>query len=379
MTYVTSQEWLNNYFLWLLPVVIVLAYLLYRGTRYVLARGAYAVAFKTENIYDDLFVDQLQPFRFAWLVPLVLFYSLANYFALQYTSALSITIVLIIWFLVDLLLAILSGINDAYRHNPRYQGVSVAGYIGIIKVLVVVGAIVLTISYFFEVEPVVLLGGLGAWLAVLLLIFRDTILSFLASIQISTQQIIKEGDEVDIPAFGATGLVKNIDLQTISIQNYDNTLTTIPTAKIVEVGFKNFRTMFESGTRRIKTALPIDTDTIRFVDKNFQENLLGIEFIKEKLVDSDLDPTEPVTNLEYFIEYAYQYLRKRKEVRQRRFPFLIRLLAPTSGGTPLEFYIFVKANSFVSFEAIKTEIFTHMLAVMPNFGLKTFQEEYREG
>jgi miniconductance mechanosensitive channel len=378
MTFNTLQAWINNTFFWLLPVIIILAYLLYRGTRSVLARGAYAIAFKTETIYDDLFVDQLQPFRFAWLAPLLLFYYLAEYFALQYTLVISITIILIIWFLVDLLLAILSGINDAYRHNPRYQGVSVAGYIGIIKVLVVVGAIVLTISYFFEVEPVVLLGGLGAWLAVLLLIFRDTILSFLASIQISTQQIIKEGDEVDIPAFGATGLITNIDLQSITVQNYDNTETVIPTSKIVEVGFKNFRRMLESGNRRIKTALLIDTNTIQIVDHNFLESLQEIELINKYFDGSSGNEKVLLTNIDYFIEYAKQYLNERKDVRQQRFPFLIRLLDPTSRGTPLEFYLFVKANNFIKYEEIKTEIFIHLLAIMPYFGLKIFQEIYRE-
>ena len=309
-----------------------------------------------------MFVDQLQPFRFAWLVPLLLFYYLVDYFALQYTIVVSITIVLIIWFLVDLLLAILSGINDVYRHNPRYKGVSVAGYIGIIKVIVVVSAIVLTISYFFEVEPVVLLGGLGAWLAVLLLIFRDTILSFLASIQISTQQLIREGDEIDIPAFGATGLITNIDLQSITVQNYDNTETVIPTSKIVEVGFKNFRRMLESGNRRIKTALLIDTNTIQIVDRNFMESLQEIELINKYLDESLGNEKELVTNIDYFIGVSGNSFR----------------ILPSSRGTPLEFYMFVKANSFIKYEEIKTEIFIHLLAVMPFFGLKVFQEFYRK-
>ena len=242
-----------------------------------------------------------------------------------------------------------------------------------------VATIVLTISLLFEVEPVALLGGLGAWLAVLLLIFRDTILSFLASIQISTQQLIKEGDEVSVPAFGASGFVTDIDLQTITIQNYRNTISTIPTSKITEVGFENLRFMLESGNRRIKHAILLDADTIKFVDKDIMERLSGIDFIFEYIKVSERDKSVPATNLELFIQYATGYLKNKKEIRLRRFPFMIRILeTPTGGGTPIEFYMYVKAKGIVIFEEFKTEIFMHLLAVMPYFDLEVFQHKYRE-
>jgi miniconductance mechanosensitive channel len=370
MTFNIFQEWLNNYFLWLSPIVIFLAYLLYRGSRYVLARGAYAIAFKTETVYDDLFVDRLQPFRFAWLVPLVLIYYLADYFSLQYTFVISITIILIIWFLADLLIAILSGINDVYKHNPRYRGQSVAGYIGIVKVIVVVGAIVLTISYLFEVEPVALLSGLGAWLAVLLLIFRDTILSFLASIQISTQQLIKEGDMVDIPAYGAGGIITNIDLQTITVENFDNTETTIPTSKIVEVGFKNYRIMIETGARRLKKVIMLNTKSVKFWDQALQDKLESADVLNKFAEKLDPEVSEPTTNLQHFIMYIEDYLKSRKEIRQRRYPFLVRVLEPTSEGLPLEIYVFVKASTWEEFEKYQSDIMVHLIAIMPYFDLE---------
>ena len=375
----TIESWINNYPIIVVPLVLLIAFLLYRGTRYVLARGLFFIALRTETVYDDLFVDRLQPFRFAWLVPLLLIYNFSVYFSPEYSFVETISLILIIWFSADFILAILSGMNDVYKHNPRYQGVSVAGYIGLLKVSVVVGAIVLTISNLFEVEPIALLGGLGAWLAVLLLIFRDTILSFLASIQISTQQLVKEGDEVSVPAFGASGFVTDIDLQTITIQNYSNTISTIPTSKITEVGFENLRFILESGNRRIKHAILLDADTIKFVDKDFIEKLSGIDFISEYIEVSERDESVPATNLELFIQYATGYLKNKKEIRLRRFPFMIRILeTPTGGGTPLEFYMYVKAKGIVIFEEFKTEIFMHLLAVMPNFDLKVFQREYRE-
>ena len=375
----TIESWINNYPIIVVPLVLLIAFLLYRGIRYVLARGLFFVALRTETVYDDLFVDRLQPFRFAWLVPLLLIYNFSGFFPPKYSFVETISLILIIWFSADFILAILSGMNDVYKHNPRYQGVSVAGYIGLLKVSVVVGAIVLTISNLFEVEPIALLGGLGAWLAVLLLIFRDTILSFLASIQISTQQLVKEGDEVSVPAFGASGFVTDIDLQTITIQNYSNTISTIPTSKITEVGFENLRFILESGNRRIKHAILLDADTIKFVDKDFIEKLSGIDFISEYIEVSERDESVPATNLELFIQYATGYLKNKKEIRLRRFPFMIRILeTPTGGGTPLEFYMYVKAKGIVIFEEFKTEIFMHLLAVMPNFDLKVFQREYRE-
>ena len=375
----TIESWINNYPIIVVPLVIVIAFLLYRGTRFLLARGMFFIVLRTETVYDDLIVDHLQPFRFAWLVPLLLIYSFARYFSPEYSFAETISLILIIWFSADLIISILSGMNDVYKHNPRYQGVSAAGYIGILKVSVVVGAIVLTISYLFEVEPIALLGGLGAWLAVLLLIFRDTILSFLASIQISTQQLVKEGDEVNIPDFGASGIVTDIDLQTITIQNYSNTISTIPTSKLIEVGFENMRTILESGNRRIKHAILLDADTIQFVNKDFVEKLSEIDFINEHIDVSDRDDSVPATNLELFIQYANGYLKNKKEVRLRRFPFMIRVLENTAGqGTPLEFYVFVKAKGIVIFEQLRTEIFGHLLAVLPYFDLKTFQRMYRE-
>ncbi|UCH58465.1 MAG: mechanosensitive ion channel [Anaerolineales bacterium] len=378
MTYETIQDWINNNPIIVLPMVLIIAFLLYRGTRFLLARGAFFIALQTETVYIDLIVDHLQPFRFAWLAPLLLIYNFAIYFSLEYSFVEIISLILIIWFSAEFLIAILSGVNEVYKHNPRYQGVSVAGYIGILKVSVVVGAIVLTISYLFEVEPIALLGGLGAWLAVLLLIFRDTILSFLASIQISTQQLIKEGDEVSIPAFGASGLVTDIDLQTITIRNYSNTITTIPTSKITEVGFENMRPILESGNRRIKHSILLDADTIRFVDKDFVERLSRIDFIQEHLNVSDKQELVLTTNLDLFIQYASGYLKNKKEIRSKNFPFMIRVLETTIEGTPLEFYMYVKAKGIVIYEQFRTKIFIHLLAVMPYFELKVFQQEYRE-
>lgn len=355
------------------PILILIAFLLYRGTQFVFARISYRVALRTETIYDDLFVDRLQPFRFAWLLPLLVIFFFTEMLFPEYPFLKKTALVLSIGFLADFLIAILSGINDVYKNNPRYTGVSVAGYIGLLKVLTVVAAIVFTISYLSEIDLVTLLSGVGAWLAVLLLIFRDTILSFLASIQISTQKLIKEGDSVDVPAFGASGTITEIDLQTITVQNWDNTITAIPTSKIVDTGFKNYRLMIESGSRRLKRSILIDVNSLKFADQELTNRLGNLDLIQEKMGDMLQTTPEQITNLQLFIRYTKGYLRSRKEIRQRRYPLVVRTLESTSEGLPLEIIIFVKASNWEKFEEIQAEIILHLMAMLPNFGLKAYQ------
>jgi miniconductance mechanosensitive channel len=369
----TIQEFSSNLPYLFFPLLFLLSFLLYRGTRFVLARLSYRIALRTETIYDDLFVDRLQPFRFSWLLPLLLIFFYADTLFPDYLFLEKTALILSIGFLADLLIAILSGINDVYKNNPRYTGVSVAGYIGLLQVLTVVAAIVVTISYLSDIDLVTLLSGVGAWLAVLLLIFRDTILSFLASIQISTQKLIKEGDLVDIPAFEASGSITEIDLQTITVQNWDNTITSVPTSKIVDTGFKNYRLMIESGSRRLKRSILIDVNSLEFVDDDLVNQLKDVDLIKQQIGEVLQPDSEQATNLQLFIRYAQLYLRSRKEVRQRRYPLVVRPLELTSEGLPLEIYVFVKAANWEKFEEIQAEIILHLIAIMPHFGLKVFQ------
>ena len=354
------------------PALIFLAYLLYRGTKFILARISYRIALRTESIYDDLFVDRLQPFRFSWLLPLLLIYFFSISLSPDYLFIQKIALILSFGFLADFLIAILNGINDVYKNNPRYSGTSVAGYIGLLKVLTVVAAIVLSISYLTDIELVALLSGVGAWLAVLLLIFRDTILSFLASIQISTQKLIKEGDLVDIPAFGASGIITEIDLQTINVQNFDNTITSIPTSKIVETGFKNYRIMLESSARRMKRAILIDVNSIRFLDPSLRDKLSNVDFINAQINDSLMDEDTQTTNLQLYIQYAEDYIKTKKEVRLRRYPFVIRALEHSPKGLPVEIYFFAKVATWEKFEEFQSEIMIHLFAALPYFDLKFF-------
>lgn len=379
----------ENLFLFI-PIVIILSYFLYRITRFILARGSYRIALRTENVYDDLIVDNLQPFRIAWLVPLLIIYFFSDFAIGQDSIVSDIALFFIIVVLVDFSIALLNGINDIYKHRPRYTGVSVSAYIDIVKVLIILGAFVLTVWVFADVPPLVLLGSVGAWLAVLLLIFRDTILSFLASIQISTQELIKDGDWIEVPSYDANGVVVDVNLNTIKIQNFDNTLTIIPTYKIVDVAYKNWRAMQDSGGRRMSPSIIIDISSIKFCDtallKSLSKYELIADFINEKMqliqdfqlekdeaVDFPLDGPQ-ITNIELFMKYIELYLNNRKDIHLRRLPYLLRVLEPSSKGMGIQIFAFTKTVVWPEFEAIQTEILIHLLAALPSFGLRVYQE-----
>jgi miniconductance mechanosensitive channel len=287
-------------------------------------------------------------------------------------------------------ISLLNAINEIYESRPGFNGVSIESYLDIVKIILMLVAIILSISIFTGESPVVLLTGLGALMAVLLLIFQSTILSLVASVQISAQDLIKEGDWIEVPEFGADGDVVNIGLHTIRIQNFDMTFTVIPTYKIVDVAYKNWRGMKESGGRRIQRHFLIDMTTMKFCDSDMLTRLRKIDLIQDYLAvkiqaledyrrsnpseyDSPLDGPQ-ITNTEVFRAYIVAYLKTRTDIHQEHMPFLVRTLDPNPTGMPIELYIFTKTTTWEEYERIQAEIFDHLLAAAWHFDLRVFQE-----
>lgn len=384
------KELIAAYPIIFIPLAIILAYLIFRLTRFILARGSFKIALRTDTTYDDLMIDALYPFRVAWLVPLILLYYLAEFAYAELPIVKDIVLFLMIWVVVDFSISLLSGINEIYEHQPRYTGTPVAGYIGLLKVLAVIVGVVITISIFSDLPPAVLLGGVGAWLAVLLLIFRDTILAFLASVQISTQELVKDGDWIEVPSYNANGIVSDISLNSITVRNFDNTLTMIPTYKIVDVAFRNYRGMEESGGRRLTRFVHFDVNSIRFCDIGLLKNLREYDSIAdvvsdqiEKIKESQLEKAEPInvpldgpqlTNLDLFMKYLIAYLRGRNDLHQRRLETVIQTSGPGPRGIAVEIYAFTKATGWVEHAATRDEITIHLLAAAPYFDLRVFQD-----
>jgi miniconductance mechanosensitive channel len=362
---------------------------------YLIVRGVFAQAFiyiagRTKNKYDDILATKLRPYRVAWLAPFIVLYSFA-YLAPTYQIVIQkVALFFILWLSAVTLNALIDSLNQIYESSPSFTGVSIQGYLDIVKILTLLVAVILTVSIVTDESPLILLSGLGALTAVLLFVFHDTILSVIASVQISTHDMIKEGDWIEVPSYGADGTVTNMSLHTIRIQNFDKTITIIPTFKIIEVAYKNWRGMQESGGRRIQRSLHIDQISLRFCDPSMIERYQKIDLIadyvkkrkisigqyqntNETLIDSPLDGPQ-LTNIEVFRAYIEAYLRNHPHIHTRKMDFLVRELAPSSTGLPIEIYVFTKTTKWIEYERIQAEVFDHLLAAAAYFDLRVFQE-----
>jgi miniconductance mechanosensitive channel len=373
-----------------LSVVVLVSVFLFLLARYVIARGLMSLAARTSSKVDDILVRNLNPVRMAWLAPLLTVYTNAYLFPQYSLLVEKAALFFILWIVVVTFNATLNAVNEIYESRPHYNGVSIQSYLDVVKIVAVVVGIILSITLMTDESPIVLLTGLGALAAVLMLIFQNTILSLVASIQIAANDLLKEGDWVEVPSYEADGDVMNINLHTIKIRNFDMTYTIIPTYKIVEVPYRNWRGMTESGGRRIQRSLLVDQVSIKFCDEEMLERLCRIdllgEFMQEKIAridsyraqrpetyDSPLDGPQ-ITNIEVFRAYIAAYLRSRPDIFTTEMPFLVRVLAPTPMGLPVELYVFAKTTDWGIYEMIQAEIFDHLLAAAGHFDLRVFQQ-----
>ena len=284
---------------------------------------------------------------------------------------------------------VLDDINLIYERRPDARNKPIKGYLQVAKIVLYVLAALLAIAILAGVNLLHVLTGLGAASAVLMLVFQDTILSFAASLQISGDGRVRIGDWIEMPSQNADGDVIDIALHTVTVQNWDKTITTVPTKNLISDSFKNWRGMQESGGRRIKRALYIDQGSVRFLEPEQIENLHSFMLLDEYLRGKEQELTEwnaelagrggtaavnhrRVTNLGTFRVYVEQYLAKHPGISQDM-TRMVRQLQPTEAGIPLELYCFTNDVRWVYYEAIQSDIFDHLLAILPEFGLRVFQ------
>lgn len=390
MDYEAIEQWVTAQPLnasLVLTAIVILSYVL---ARFVIARGIIYITTRTQSRIDDILVRHIRPVRLAFLAPLIVLYYAVGPFQENYSIVRTFVLFLVLWLSVVTVNATLDASNEIYETSPNFKGVSIQGYLDIVKILLVFVGVILSVSLFTGKSPVVYLTGLGAITAVLLLVFQATILSVVASVQISTNDLVKEGDWIEVPSYGADGDVINMNLHNIKVQNWDKTITVIPTYKMVEVAYKNWRGMTESGGRRIKRSITIDMGSIKFCELDELKELQKIDLISEYLenrlgsvqdyynlhaaeIDSPLDGPQ-VTNVEIFRAYIAAYIRSRDDIHQEGLTFLIRSLAPARDGLPIEVYAFTKTTAWAEYEAIQAEIFDHLLAAVHAFDLRVFQE-----
>jgi miniconductance mechanosensitive channel len=278
--------------------------------------------------------------------------------------------------------------NEVYERRPDARNKPIKGYLQVAKIIAIVMAALASVALLAGVDLVHVLTGLGAASAVLMLIFQDTILSFAASLQISGDGRVRIGDWIEMPSQNADGDVIDIALHTVTVQNWDKTITTVPTRKLISDSFKNWRGMTEAGGRRIKRSIYLDQHSTRFLGAEEIAGLRRFGLLDDYLGGkaSELDAwnqtlgergSEPVnrrrvTNLGTFRAYVLQYLRNHPGIH-KDLTLLVRQLDPTQAGLPLEIYCFTNDTSWAVYEGVQGDIFDHMLAILPEFGLRVFQ------
>ncbi|WP_144752864.1 MULTISPECIES: mechanosensitive ion channel family protein [Bartonella] len=294
----------------------------------------------------------------------------------------------IIFFVVLTISACLNIINILYEQRPTARLKPIKGYIQIAKIALFAIAAVLMVATLIDRSPLILFSGLGAMAAVLMLIFQDTLLSLVAGIQISSTDMVRVGDWIEIPNLGADGDVIEIALHTVKVQNFDNTITSVPIRKLVTDPFKNWRGMQESGGRRIKRSLFIDQSSIHFLTEEEQKylsrfNLLENYFTQKRAeidqwnaqLDKNHDVvanTRRLTNIGTFRAYVFAYLKQHLNINPNM-TFMARQLPPTENGLPLEIYCFTNTTVWLDYEQIQGDIFDHLYSILHCFGLKVFQ------
>lgn len=361
-----------------------LALAAYLIVRYFVARGLVYLTDRSRNQWDDILVRHLRPYRLSLVAPFIVLSVFAYLWPDSQALLQNVALFVILWLAITSVNSLLNAVNVIYESRTDYSGVAIQGYLDLGKLVFLGVGIILSISLFTGRSPVLLLSGLGALTAVLLLVFQDTILSLVASVQIAANDLVKEGDWIEVPGFNADGDVTNMSLHSIKVQNFDMTFTVIPTHKLMEVSYKNWRGMSQSGGRRIKRSIYVDISTIHFCSDEELEALKGLALIKEYITGRQWEPTgdQPVsdikarprlTNVGAFTAYINAYLNSRPDIR-KDMVLLVRQLDPGPTGLPLEIYAFTNTTMWQDYESIQASIFDHLLATAPEFGLRVFQQ-----
>lgn len=339
--------------------------------------------------WDTIMLERRVFQRMSHIVPAIIIYAFAPVFpenveAKIYTGV-TVYITLVVMFVIS---AFLNSVNDIYNNFEISKTRPIKGFIQIVKVFVFVIGGILIIAEIIGQNPLVLLGGLGALSAVVLLIFQDSILGLVAGIQLSSNDMVRVGDWIEMSNYGADGYVIDISLNTVKVQNFDKTITTIPTYKLVSDSLKNWRGMVETGGRRIKRSVYIDTSSITFCTDEMIDEFKKIHYLKDHIMKKQKEIAEynkknnidasvkvngrRLTNIGVFRAYVSNYLKNHPGINKNMIQ-MVRQLPPGEYGLPIEVYAFTKTTNWVEYEGIQADIFDHILAVVPEFKLRVFQ------
>ncbi len=373
-------------------LLTILAYLIFTVFRYVLVRALIITARRTKTRFDDLLVSNKTAKYISHLIPLLFVYKsvpiiLENfvYWEGVFGKMIAIYIVLLgLW----IIKTILHAFRDHLKTNPSYSDKPIDSYIQVIMIVLWIFGFIIIVSKIFDISTNAMLGTFGAVSAIIILIFRDTILGFVASVQVSLNDMVRIGDWITFDKFGADGDVIEINLATVKVRNFDNTTTTIPTYSLISDSFRNWRGMLDSKGRRIKRHILIKAQSIRFLKESELDELKRIQLIAKYIenrqseinkfnVGYNIDKSllingRNMTNFGLFRKYITQYLSQYPGLNKDMI-LLCRQLQPTPQGIPLEIYTFSNDKRFENYEYIMADIFDHIFAAIPYFDLEIYE------
>jgi miniconductance mechanosensitive channel len=359
----------------------------------ILVRSVRAVARRSSAAWDDALVTHNVFGRLVQVLPALIVYVGVPFVPgfpeggalLLRNVAMGYTVLM----LTLALTAMLSAANAIYAASPAGKERSLTGFVQLVQIVVWILGGVLIVATVLDRSPLLLLSGFGAMTAILLLVFKDTIMSLVASVQLTAQDMVRVGDWIEMPQFGADGDVVDVQLHTVKVQNWDKTITTIPTHRLITDSFKNWRGMSQSGGRRIKRCVFLDVSSIRFQTRDEVDHFTRFALLKDYVKDKEQELTDynagletevdaevnrrRLTNVGTFRAYAFNYLKNHPKIHAGM-TLIVRQLAAGPEGLPLEIYCFTNTTEWATYEDIQSDIFDHLLAIVPEFGLRLYQK-----
>jgi miniconductance mechanosensitive channel len=377
----------------LVLIVIVLSWLSNLVAKTIILNIVTRIVKKTTTTWDDIFLEQKVFTRLSHFAPALVIWFMAALALKDYPIWLIVVHKLTYIYMVVVAMVVVNSFIEAWHEIYKTLAIAkhrhIKGYVQLIKIFVVILTIIVIVSVVFKKDISTLVAGLGAMTAVLILVFKDTLLGLVASIQLSADKMLKIGDWISIPRRDVDGIVSDITLTSVRVQNFDKTIITVPTYSLVNDSFQNWKGMEEAGIRQVKQSLFIDTKSIRFLDEGLKERLCMVpelkEFIRSEtkssaeysdssdLLGSPFFNSSRITNLGIFRFYAEEYLKKHPSVDPRQ-TIIMRHRPYEGNGIHMQLYLFAKDTQFVPFEKFQAEIMEHLLAIMNEFGLTIFQQ-----
>ncbi|HOZ19383.1 MAG: mechanosensitive ion channel [Bacteroidales bacterium] len=377
----------------LLLVLGLLSWAFFRITRLIIKGPLFRYVKRTQHKWDDLLMDNKVFSNLAHIVPVIIVRVIAPILFRDFEKILPIVIKLTDIYLIIIILmainALLRILEQALKKSKAFVDKPVSSYFQLIKIILYIAAGILIISVLINKSPVYLLSALGAMTALGMLVFKDTILGFVASVQISANDMVRIGDWVEMPKFNADGDVIAINLNTVKVQNWDKTITTIPTYYFITDSFKNWRGMKETGGRRIKRSIYINASTVKYINEEDRLRYEKLYLLKDYLVtrQKEIDAYNKkrkvdtsvlvngrrMTNIGVFRHYIENYLKDNKAIR-KDMALMVRQMAMEDRGIPIEIYCFTTTTVWAEYEEIQSDIFDHLMAAVSYFDLEVFQQ-----